>query len=369
MGPKQSAGARGVAAGAARTRSGISRRRIDTARRQWIVYEALRSRARGLTIPQLVEATGIPRSTVYRYIHVFEQAGVPLATDRVNGEARHRLMEAALPAFALERDELAALALARELLRPFDGTRVVEQLDALLRRLSLARVPRAPSWLSIGGPAAESDRGALRAIDLAIRDGHRLAFDYRAADDDAPERRVVDPVSVRLHRGQPYLIAFDVKRADWRTFKLARIAGGLELAGEAAPHSDFDEAKLFAHSAGIWTGDVVDVAVRLAAEVAPRAAEWPLASNQVAEAREDGSVVVRAKVAGIAEPLRWVLSWGAAAEAMEPDELREAVRAELSGALRGYAGAAVEDDGEGEGEGEVVSGGMGRRAGKARRGS
>jgi predicted DNA-binding transcriptional regulator YafY len=309
--------------------------------RVWSVFEALRSRRRGLRVAEIVELTAIPRSSLYRYLEVLEAAGVPMVTERVNGEVRYRLIEEALPRYALRPDELAALALAREALEPLEGTRVVETLDTLLRRLGRPR--GAPSWISLPEPPSDPDKAALRAIDLAIREGHRLAFDYRAADDAHPARRLADPVAVRLHRGYAYLVAFDVDRDAWRIFKLARITGDLELAGEAEPRPDYDEDALFAHSAGIWTGEPIDVAIELSARVAPRAAEYPLTRDQKLSPTGDGGVLVRARVAGLEETLRWLLSWGADSHPLEPAELRELHQRELEAALGGYTNTAPDD--------------------------
>jgi predicted DNA-binding transcriptional regulator YafY len=309
-------------------------RGAEKTHRQWSVFEALRSRRRGLRIAEIVELTGCHRSSVYRYLNLFEAAGVPIVADRVNGEVRYRLVDEALPRYALRPDELAALALARESLEPLEGTRAVETLDALLRRLGRAR--GAPSWISLPEPPTDSDKAALRAIDLAIREGHRLAFCYRAADDRGPARRLADPVALRLHRAQPYLVAFDLDRDDWRVFKLARITGDIEFAGRAEPRPDYDEDALFAHSAGIWQGEPIDVIIELSARVAPRAAEYPLTRDQTLEELEGGAARVRARVAGLEETLRWLLSWGGDASALAPPELRDLHRRELAAALSAY---------------------------------
>ena len=321
-------------------RGGVSRGVAKT-RRQWSVFEALRSRRRGLTVPGIVELTGVSRASVYRYITLFEAAGVPIVHERVSGEVRYRLMDESLPRYALRAGEVAALALARDALEPLEGTRVVETLDALLRRLGRSR--GAPSWISLPEPPADPDKAGLRAIDLAIREGHRLAFAYRTADGGRPERRVIDPLAVRLHRAQPYLVAFDTDREDWRLFKLARITGDIELCGAADPHPDYDEDELFAHSVGVWTGDPIDVTVRLSPRVAPRAGEYPLAREQTTENEPGGGALVRARVAGLEEPLRWLLSFGADAHPLEPLELRELHHRELAAALDAYEAPERED--------------------------
>jgi predicted DNA-binding transcriptional regulator YafY len=335
--------------------------------RQWALIEAVKAARRGLTVGQLRERVGASRATIYRDLEVLQAAGVPIAAERVNGEVRHRLLHHD-PAAPLRPDELAALRLARRLLAPLEGTRLVESLDRLLGRLAGGGAPSPLAGVTVGTEPGARSPDAVRAVDLAIREGHRIAFAYRAAASGEPagesasgderaqppsaappaggpaeapvasgtERRVVDPVALRLHRGHVYLVGFDLHRRDWRIFKVVRVEGEVERVGAADPHPDYDEDALFAHSVGIWTGAPVDVAVRLAPAVASRAAEWPLVVAQVVDPQDDGSVVIRARVAGVMEALRWTLSWGGEAEALEPADLRDAVRDELARAHAAY---------------------------------
>ena len=69
-----------------------------------------------------------------------------------------------------------------------------------------------------------------RPIAGACRDGERLRFAYRAKD-DASTRREVEPAAI-VHTGYRwYLVAWDLDRDDWRTFRVDRIAGRVGTAG------------------------------------------------------------------------------------------------------------------------------------------
>ena len=50
-----------------------------------------------------------------------------------------------------------------------------------------------------------------------------LAFDYRSRADETTARRV-EPHHLVAHGGRWYLVAFDPERADWRTFRVDRMA-------------------------------------------------------------------------------------------------------------------------------------------------
>src|SRR5690606_38477259 len=95
-------------------------------------------------------------------------------------------------------------------------------------------------------------------------------------------------------------------------------------------------AKAFDHSVKAWTGEPVRVRVVLSPRVAWLAPEYPLHPSQRIEPQPDGSALVSAKVAGPVEAMRWVLSWGGEAEALEPAELRDATARGVEGAAARY---------------------------------
>ncbi len=63
----------------------------------------------------------------------------------------------------------------------------------------------------------------LTAIASAVREHHRLRFDYRAHS-GSQTRRDVEPYRV-VHSGRRwYLFAWDIDRSDWRTFRIDRVS-------------------------------------------------------------------------------------------------------------------------------------------------
>jgi proteasome accessory factor B len=81
----------------------------------------------------------------------------------------------------------------------------------------------------------------------------------------------------------------------------------------------------------------VEVEIVLSARKARFLREWPLSEQQEVLPQEDGSVRVKALVAGLAEVSKWVLSWGRDATVLSPPELRQALQEELSAALATYS--------------------------------
>lgn len=143
---------------------------------------------------------------------------------------------AATPPLLLDDEEALAVAVA---LGAAAGSvanlqeiavRVLVKLDALLparlrRRLSALQAVT----LTLGaGPAAVEPR-ILTAVAAACRDEERLRFRYRDQR-DATTAREVEPMRLVSTGRVWYLVAWDLDRADWRTFRLDRIDARAGLA-------------------------------------------------------------------------------------------------------------------------------------------
>ena len=69
-----------------------------------------------------------------------------------------------------------------------------------------------------------SDPETLVSIALACRDGERLRFGYLAAT-GARTARHVEPLRLVSMSRRWYLVAYDLDRHDWRSFRMDRIDG------------------------------------------------------------------------------------------------------------------------------------------------
>lgn len=302
--------------------------------RLWTIVEALRTARRGLTVAQLTERTGGSRASIYRDFEVLRDAGVPIDKVPLSGEMRHVLaLERASADRAATPLQVAALLTARRSLSALEGTRLVREFDALLREVKGR--PHTPPRVHLStSQALAPDR--LSVIDRAMDQGKCLRIRYRGTNDAAPSWRNVEPVELRVSAEQPYLVAFDRAHKRYKTYKLARLSHARLVNERATAMAGYKPEIEFAHSRGIWSGEAHEVLVRLDRRVARFAAEWPLHRRQSIEGVANGDVLVRARVAGLAEPLRWALSWGRRAEVLQPPQLREMVIAEFAGGLNVY---------------------------------
>ncbi|SDG28260.1 Predicted DNA-binding transcriptional regulator YafY, contains an HTH and WYL domains [Sinosporangium album] len=180
--------------------------------------------------PELAERLGVAPRTVRRDVERLRNLGYPVhATPGVLGG--YRLGPgASMPPLLLDDDEVIAVALGLRLAAA--GTiKGIEENSAL----ALAKIEQVlPSRLrhrvdalhsstmaiAAGGPVV--DPAVLTAVASACRDRETLRFDYTGHHGTSTRRRT-EPHRVVSWGRRWYLVAWDLDRDDWRTFRLDRI--------------------------------------------------------------------------------------------------------------------------------------------------
>jgi predicted DNA-binding transcriptional regulator YafY len=134
-------------------------------------------------------------------------------------------------------------------------------MPARLRRRAeaVAAMTESASWDAARADQATAiDPDVLASAALACRDAERLRFAYGAASGERTERHVEPHRLVALDR-RWYLVAYDLLRNDWRSFRLDRVIGvprptGTRFRPRALPAADAAEfVRRNANTApGIW---------------------------------------------------------------------------------------------------------------------
>src|SRR3954471_12083197 len=152
----------------------------------------------------------------------------------------------AMPPLLLDEDEAIAIAVglrtaARASVTGIEETSIralvkLEQvLPAHLRR-RVAALGSATVAAPAGGPTVDPQH--LTTIAAACRDCECIRFDYRSRDGTASRRETEPHALVNLGR-RWYLVAWDRRREDWRTFRIDRLdrpaATGVRYTPRALP--------------------------------------------------------------------------------------------------------------------------------------
>ncbi len=156
----------------------------------------------------------------------------------------------------IEESSVQALSKLIQVMPP----RLRQQVDAL----AAMTVPAV-----FGADAPSADSGELSTIAQACRDCERLTFDYISRDGD-PSKRHIDPHRLVLLGPRWYLVAWDLDRSDWRTFRLDRLTNAHGTGGHFPSRQlPTDDAAQFVRDAigSMPRRYVVEVIIQASAEV------------------------------------------------------------------------------------------------------
>ena len=170
--------------------------------------------------------------TVRRDVERLRELGYPVQATRGMDGGYQLAPGAALPPLVLDDEEAVALAvglqtaaqsavagIAESSVRAL--TKLAGVMPARLRRQvdAVRTMTEASSWDS----GSAIDPASLIILAQACRDTERLTFGYTAADGTHTKREVEPLKLVSLGR-RWYLVAYDLSRHDWRSFRLDRLS-------------------------------------------------------------------------------------------------------------------------------------------------
>ncbi|MFF9644311.1 helix-turn-helix transcriptional regulator [Kitasatospora aureofaciens] len=196
---------------------------------------------------ELADRLGVSVRTLRRDIDRLRELGYPVEAQRGVDGGYQLAAGAALPPLVIDDEEAVALAVGLQAAAesPVEGVaeasvrvlaKVVQVMPARLRRRveALRAVTVPADWGASAGSGVDPD--ALTAVALACRDSERLRFSYTAATANRSDRHVEPHRLVCLGR-RWYLVAYDLDRGDWRTFRLDRLTAAEGTGARFAPRT------------------------------------------------------------------------------------------------------------------------------------
>jgi predicted DNA-binding transcriptional regulator YafY len=191
---------------------------------------SLLQQRREWTGAELAERLEITPRTVRRDVEKLRGLGYPInAAPGVTGGYQLGA-GAALPPLQLDDDEAVAVAIGLRAATSGGVANIAETSVRALAKLQqilpsrlrdrVTMIEEATVSLERTGPSVDAD--VLIAVAAACRDHHRLRFDYRSAS-GTESVRTTEPHRL-VHTGRVwYLMAYDLDRGDWRTYRLDRM--------------------------------------------------------------------------------------------------------------------------------------------------
>jgi len=221
----------------------------QTSARTLLLLSLLQAR-RDWSGPALAQRLGVDPRTVRRDVGRLRDLGYRI-TATPGPDGGYRLDAGAeLPPLLFDDEQVVALTVALQTVATGGVgagleeaaaralTTVREVMPARLRhRFDAVRVTALPPR---SGSGAVVDPDVLLAVSAAVRSREVLRLDYAAptgtpgSSDAAPARRV-EPHHLVVQDGRWYLVAWDLDRDDWRTFRVDRLTPRLPTGPRFAP--------------------------------------------------------------------------------------------------------------------------------------
>ncbi|MEU2550822.1 YafY family protein [Streptomyces sp. NPDC013313] len=290
---------------------------------------------------ELADRLNVSRRTVRRDIDRLRELGYPVRATK-GADGGYRLVAGkAMPPLVLDDEEAVAIAVG---LRAGAG-HAVEGVDeasvralAKLEQVLPARLRHRVSTLQAAttpltsGDGPSIAPGTLTVMASTVAGRERLRFAYRDKE-GGESHRLTEPHRLVSTGRRWYLVAYDLGRDDWRTFRVDRVrepfATGARFAPRELPEGDAAE---YLRRSIRRTQDTYAFEVRFAGtarEVTARLPEWA----GVPEADDGGGCVLRGTSG---EPVEWLAlrlaMAGCEFTVRGPEELVSCVR-ELGGRL------------------------------------
>jgi len=181
---------------------------------------------------ELAGRLGVSRRTVRRDVDRLRELGYPVQATK-GADGGYRLVAGkAMPPLVLDDEEAVAIAVglragAGHALEGVDeaSVRALAKLEQVLPsrlRHRVATLQAATTPLTLGDGASIAPE-TLTVMASTVAGHERLRFAYRSGD-GTESRRLTEPYRLVSTGRRWYLVAYDLDRADWRTFRVDRIS-------------------------------------------------------------------------------------------------------------------------------------------------
>ena len=215
-------------------------------------------------------------------------------------------------------DQAARSAL--EKLRLHIGESESKYLDKLLSRI------HSPKNFEVPGV----DRYVVDELLVAIEDERAIFIEYLSAKSTEPLTYDIYPYGIVEHKECLYVVGYSCHHAEIRTWKVDRILGAELTQSQFTRPTPFDLSAYLSTGFGVVVGDEEwFIKIRFTGTAVRYVTDRLYHPSQSSAAQEDGSVIVAFRLSSLTEVKSWVLSFGAAAEVLEPQDLRLDIQREI----------------------------------------
>lgn len=314
------------------------------------ILSALQTSGRA-TARELADRLEVSERTIHRDMETLGMAGIPVVADRgyrggwslpegyrtrITGLTSEEISSLLLLGSSSVVRDLglagSAQAAFRKLLAALPAS-VRDSADTVRQRIHIDGA----GWRAAGAYAA--DPRLLAVVQEAVWDQRTLRFRYRSVDSDAESERTVRPLGLVAKQSVWYMVGLPVTdagddpqaEAEPRSYRISRFTDARPLEERFERPEGFDLAAYWERSTERFKAALprYPARVRLAASDWPRFRRERYVRIESHHQRPDDWIEADAVFDTPESALSILLGYGSKAEALEPEELRQAVIAEM----------------------------------------
>jgi len=284
---------------------------------------------KGQHINYYAEQLGCSPRTIRRYIDDISLSGFPIFLEDGIVKTEQKMTEVN---GYLNPNETFLLLLAVDTLKKSSSNpevfdRLVDSITRYAKSNTLEEATLISDRVKIYPGLSEEVTTHPKVLDSllkAIYVNNAVEFFYQKPIDAEPEKRMVDPYYLFFKKTDWYLIGRCHQRDDLRIFRVGRMT---EVKQVLEPFQMPDDLSIESYLADVWElekgGEEYEIEIIFNPSVAPIVMETKYHPLEKKKRLPDGSVNYKVKCAGKNEMLRWVLSFGANAQVISPQEFSE----------------------------------------------
>ncbi len=322
--------------------------RGDQLGRQWKIIQLLLTAKTGRSAADIAAHLECHPRTVYRDLEALQVGGFPLYNERVDNRNLWSLLDTVKQQIPVpcSLTELMALYFSRDMIKALQNTVFHDALDTLFQKIKTTLPSDSEKYLQhVRKTLAVSlkqykDYGKykeiINRIQSAALNRKTLDVEYFTMGRQKKSRRRIDPYRILFFDNTFYLIGYCHMRKEIRTFTVERVSSATvtDSSFDSPDMAQLDEQ--LDTGFGIVKGTPEKIRIRFDRSCAGYIKETEWHKSQRILDRPDGSIMFEAEMAVTEELRQWLLSWGAQAEVVAPQALRDAVHRTAQKLLKKY---------------------------------
>ncbi len=305
--------------------------------RQWYVLQFIVNSPKGATIAELAAHFNVTTKTIRRDLLLLKSIPITFREELTRGMPKRIFYDYqdGLLSMNLNRDELLAFYVGRNLMKPLRGTYFWDAIQNGIQKIRKVLNPKvieyaervAPLFYQLDRTVYDYSpfREVIDVILVAMEDNQEVYIKYKSIQSERAKCYTIHPYSFVYHHGFIYIIGFSCKDNDIRFWKINRLFKASLKESKFERQKDFDIDTYLSRTFCPFIGNqkIIQATVRFNKTAAPGIQEMAWDSFKSMKQLKNGELEVIIETENSKPFLFWLLGYGTDVEIIGPDELRE----------------------------------------------